>query len=168
MRDAMFHVYELIDPRDGAVFYVGKGKGNRRFDHEREARAGKTSAKCERIRAILASGAEPIANVVESFADELSAYEAEAARIASYGLESLTNVSPGGGGGFAAPRDPVKEARDCIKSQGDTIRRVIHCKTLGLSITWQGADFVKLGYDLAMTLRQRAGAEYFDKHVWGV
>jgi hypothetical protein len=28
-----YYVYLLIDPRDGKVFYVGKGKGGRCFDH---------------------------------------------------------------------------------------------------------------------------------------
>ena len=27
------YVYRLIDPRNGETFYVGKGKGNRVFDH---------------------------------------------------------------------------------------------------------------------------------------
>lgn len=40
-----FFVYDLIDQRDGGVFYVGKGKGNRPFHHEREALAGKRSRK---------------------------------------------------------------------------------------------------------------------------
>ncbi len=28
-----YYVYKLIDPRDGKVFYIGRGKGNRIFDH---------------------------------------------------------------------------------------------------------------------------------------
>ena len=28
-----FYVYRLIDPRDSSTFYVGKGYGNRVFDH---------------------------------------------------------------------------------------------------------------------------------------
>ena len=30
----MFYVYNLIDPRNNSIFYVGKGKGNRMYKHE--------------------------------------------------------------------------------------------------------------------------------------
>lgn len=30
-----FYVYRLIDPRNGETFYVGRGRGNRVFDHVR-------------------------------------------------------------------------------------------------------------------------------------
>ena len=32
-----FYVYGLIDPRTNQLFYIGKGKDNRVFEHEKES-----------------------------------------------------------------------------------------------------------------------------------
>lgn len=101
----MFYVYTLTDSRDGAVFYVGKGKGNRLEHHEQEARAGKRSRKCDRIREIWSAGAKVGRNVVERFADEDEAFDREISLIAEIGLANLTNVLPGGQG--RAPLDAL-------------------------------------------------------------
>lgn len=98
-----FYVYDLIDPRDGKVFYVGKGTGNRIDQHEREARAGRVSRKCDRIRDIEAEGLSVIKKRVRSFADEQDAFDFEADRIDEIGLHNLTNVAPGGGIARGAP-----------------------------------------------------------------
>lgn len=52
------YVYRLIDPRNGETFYVGKGTGNRVFQHLQAAAQFVTDEqdimplKIERIRAI--------------------------------------------------------------------------------------------------------------------
>lgn len=55
---ARYYIYVLRDP-DGCPFYVGLGQGTRLLAHEEEARNPDiSSAKCERIRQILALGGE--------------------------------------------------------------------------------------------------------------
>ena len=53
-----FYVYALQDPRDGVIFYVGKGVANRWYDHVQAARLNNEdeSLKLSRIREIEASG----------------------------------------------------------------------------------------------------------------
>lgn len=95
----MLYVYELIDPRDGAVFYVGKGTGGRMHDHEADVRAGRgqNPAKCERISAILAAGLRVQCAVVSRHDTDEEAFAAERAHMAKF--SALTNMRPGGAGG---------------------------------------------------------------------
>lgn len=85
-----FYVYELVDPRDGAVFYVGKGRGNRIMAHEQEAKRGEASDKCDRIREVWAAGLKVERREVARFQDAKSALDHEADRIGWYC--GLTNV----------------------------------------------------------------------------
>ena len=48
--------YLLRDPRDGVVFYVGKGKGDRVHSHVAEAERGGGKNKVQRIRSIQDAG----------------------------------------------------------------------------------------------------------------
>lgn len=92
-----YYVYELVDPRNGWIFYVGKGCGARPDHHTLEAKRGIKSAKCDVIRDILTSGHQVTAIIVKRFSDEAAAYTYEKAVIAEYGLANLTNIAAGGG-----------------------------------------------------------------------
>ncbi|MBW3631056.1 MAG: GIY-YIG nuclease family protein [Gemmatimonadetes bacterium] len=92
-----FYVYHLRDPRDGVVFYVGKGKGGRMHSHARSARRGwiDNPAKVARIREIHAAGLEVDCLKVHEHLSEPEAFRLELKEIESIGLGRLTNVAPG-------------------------------------------------------------------------
>jgi hypothetical protein len=91
-----YYVYQLIDPRNSKPFYVGKGKGERMYAHEREAEGKSQHPKCKVIRDIKSLGYVIEYKIVKRFDDEEEAYLYEAQVILETGLENLTNLLPGG------------------------------------------------------------------------
>lgn len=81
------YVYRLVDPRNGETFYVGRGKGNRVFDHVRgELAVGEDelSSKLRRIREIRIDGFEVGHLIHRHGLDDATAQEVEAALIDAY------------------------------------------------------------------------------------
>lgn len=91
-----YYVYHLIDPRDGSIFYVGKGCGCRINHHVKNARAGRVdnAAKHKRIALIMADGLRVIERKVSVGLSELNALQIEEKMIREM-KESLTNISKG-------------------------------------------------------------------------
>lgn len=91
-----FYVYLLTDPRDGRVFYVGKGTGDRKDHHVRDALAGRITnvAKHRRIADIHACGLKVSVFVVHSGDSEAEAYAVERALIVRW-HDGLTNMLSG-------------------------------------------------------------------------
>lgn len=94
-----YYVYDLIDPRTGETFYVGKGRGDRKHQHARDARKGGQSERLNRIREIAESGHQVLAKTIKTFQSEAAAYSYEAERIKEFGRDVLTNIQVGGHGG---------------------------------------------------------------------
>lgn len=109
-----YYVYALVDPRTEKIFYVGKGTGNRVFQHIAEAEATTTDnpkEKIEQIRAIHATkGADgkPLEvkhYIVRHGLTEDTAYEVESTLInlltydafKDQTIGSLTNIQSGVG-----------------------------------------------------------------------
>lgn len=90
------YVYVLRDPRDGEVFYVGKGTGNRVFAHVGEAIERPNSTdKLDRIRAIHEAGGEVDYEIARHGMDEEQAFAVESALIDWIGMEHLSNAVAG-------------------------------------------------------------------------
>lgn len=85
-----FYIYLYSDPRDGSIFYVGKGQGDRAFFHLNDPGP---SEKVERIAQIRAAGMEPIIEVlVHGLETEELAFKLEASIIDLLGKGRLTNA----------------------------------------------------------------------------
>jgi hypothetical protein len=100
-----WYVYRLIDPRNGETFYVGKGTGDRIFQHARGALTATpdesaVSLKFQRIKEIQAAPLD-VAHVIHRhhIEDEQVAYEIEAALIDAY-HPGLANEVEGHGSGY--------------------------------------------------------------------
>lgn len=101
-----YYVYRLIDPRNGETFYVGKGKGDRIFQHVRSVSFGIESAdlgdedaielKLQRIKEIHSAGLE-VGHVIHQHNIETSkiAFQVEAAVMDAF--PGLTNRVGGHG-----------------------------------------------------------------------
>lgn len=91
-----YYVYYLKDPRNGEVFYIGKGLGNRIFNHIACAdEFVLESEKLDRIREIKSSN-----NLVQHFVvrhglSEKESFEIEAALIDFIGISNLSNIQGG-------------------------------------------------------------------------
>ena len=96
-----WYVYRLIDPRNGETFYVGKGEGNRIFQHAKAALSTSgdedaTDLKLQRIKDITSAELH-VAHIVHRHGIETAevAFQIEAALIDAY--PGLTNRITGHG-----------------------------------------------------------------------
>jgi uncharacterized protein len=100
-----YYVYQLVDPRNDRIFYIGKGTGSRwrQHMHRRKVKhlhnAG-NFAKQMVLDSLRRCGQEPVCRKIGLFTDELAAYQFEAECIAE-GRETnpyLLNYNDGSGG----------------------------------------------------------------------
>lgn len=93
-----FYVYGLIDPRTNQFFYIGKGTGNRVFEHEKESLNCQDSEKLKlkTIEEIKAQGLDVMKIIIKCNLTEKEAFAAEASLIAAFDcINGLTNIVSG-------------------------------------------------------------------------
>ena len=93
----LYYVYFLVDPGTGQIFYVGKGIGQRVFQHVRQAQKGKVdnSAKYDKIKTCLAESGHVDHYVFSEHKREDDAYEMERYLIEELAQQGLTNMAHG-------------------------------------------------------------------------
>ena len=104
-----YYVYRLIDPRNGETFYVGKGKGNRVFNHVKcleIEKLDKLNDKLQTIYDIKNFGLEVIHVIHRHGMTEDQALEVEAALIDAY--PGVTNIVSGYGSNEFGPMNVMQ------------------------------------------------------------
>lgn len=87
-----YYVYLLAHPTTNEIFYVGKGTGNRVFEHLKEAADSPNSnKKLKAIRDIARKGLKVRCLIHRHGLTEKEAFEVESALIDFIGLENLSN-----------------------------------------------------------------------------
>lgn len=93
-----FYVYYLEDPRNGLIFYFGKGTGDRKDHHVKEVLNCKVSynpTKAIKIQEIIKSGESVKSIIFHQTNDESEAFSIEAQLIAKFKDKGLLNISKG-------------------------------------------------------------------------
>jgi len=86
------YVYVYSDPDTHKPFYVGKGKGNRAFQHLLDV---SENDKVKKIREIRDRGKDPVIEILAHGLNEETAFKVEAAAIDLVGIDNLTNTQRG-------------------------------------------------------------------------
>lgn len=91
-RKIAHYVYLYRDPRDGSVFYIGKGHGGRALTHTTGRGSQQAWRRCQQLQR---EGQEPIVEILAHGLDADGAFRVEAAAIDLFGLPRLTNQRRG-------------------------------------------------------------------------
>lgn len=144
-----YYVYFLLDPRDGDVFYVGKGAGNRVFNHMEDAIEEESeSEKLDTIRDIINSGHKVKHYILRHGLTEKDAFEVEAALIDFVGMSNLSNLQ----GGHYSSDYGIKTADEIIAMyQAEELLTAEPCMLININRLY---DKKMTGFDLYEATRK--------------
>lgn len=125
-----FYMYGLIDPRNNQLFYIGKGKDNRVFEHEKESinSIDSDKLKLKTILEIKNAGLEVKKIIINSNLTEQEAFVAEASLINAFNYISdtrLTNIVSGHHSSEALSVEEFEKINGAIPLQENDIKHKI-------------------------------------------
>ena len=125
-----YYVYGLIDPRSKRIFYIGKGAGNRVFEHEKKILGSSESEnlKLKTISEIKAAGLEVEKIIINSNLTEEEAFASEASLINAFNYVSdtgLTNIVAGHHSAEALSVDEYERINGAVELEEKDIKHRI-------------------------------------------
>jgi NUMOD3 motif len=145
-----FYVYQLRAETEECPFYIGKGQGNRKYQHYQYARKGKKSLKDSKIRKYERDKIKVLSEVIFESENEDECFALEIELIKAYGRRDkgvgfLTNQTDGGEGRSGAiVSDLHKQKISAIMS--GRVRSAEHCKSISR---------VKMGHQISEEARAK-------------
>lgn len=148
-----YYVYELIDPRDFVVFYIGKGKGKRISSHVKNAKAGLIGnvPKYMRIDDIHSAGMKVIERVVVSGLSSAASLKIERDLIHT-SKSALTNIMMGT---VSNTESAIERAKFMLKNVITFDRWIETASTKQKDAAIGEAGSLKSFYDNSMAFYQR-------------
>ncbi|MDO8660082.1 MAG: GIY-YIG nuclease family protein [Candidatus Parcubacteria bacterium] len=98
-KNRKYYVYLLINPISKKIFYIGKGSGDRMYQHEELAKVNSISNNNFKLYNMIKTidAKNPVVYRKVFFTEnETAAYDVEQYLIAYFGLSNLCNIQPGG------------------------------------------------------------------------
>ncbi len=117
-----YYVYQLIDPRDESIFYVGKGCRKRMYQHVESVKYGQipngSNTKLgHKIKKILSLELKVKYKKVFLTENKQDAYNKEKELIEEIGLKNLCNLTDGGEGGFSSEQQKLNNKKSQEKQK---------------------------------------------------
>lgn len=138
-----FYCYFLLDEKTNKIFYVGKGKNDRAFRHERKVRlksdiGNKNPKLFNKINKMLENGEKIIVEIHSYYDNEDDAYSAEEKLIKEIGLHNLCNLVSGGRGNIGEMIKTHKDKEEILrkmsrigKKHTEETKKILSEKKLG-------------------------------------
>lgn len=121
--EVLFYVY-VLTTNDGEIIYVGKGTGDRMYQHVKIAQGKSVSRKknpklYNKISSIINSGGYVKPEIVFESYDESKCLDKEVSLIKEIGLDKLCNLTEGGEGtsGFKLSEETRRKMSEAKKKQ---------------------------------------------------